>query len=72
MVKVKKNRLLLGFRYLPKSVISINYRLHIPVENINLIFFSLKYHMEIKVGEMIGIKVKERVRENDKVYKVVE
>jgi len=27
---------------------------------------------EAKVGELIGIKVKERVRENDKVYKVVE
>ncbi|MDY6880084.1 MAG: hypothetical protein V2J25_01400 [Desulfatiglans sp.] len=27
---------------------------------------------EAKVGDMIGLKVKERVRENDKVYKVVE
>ena len=27
---------------------------------------------EAKAGDMIGIKVKERVRENDKVYKVVE
>ncbi len=27
---------------------------------------------EAKVGELIGIQVKERVRENDKVYKVVE
>ncbi|MBW1769301.1 MAG: translation elongation factor-like protein [Deltaproteobacteria bacterium] len=27
---------------------------------------------EAKVGELVGIKVKERVRENDKVYKVVE
>lgn len=27
---------------------------------------------EAKVGDMIGVKVKERVRENDKVYKVVE
>ncbi|MFH1351100.1 MAG: translation elongation factor-like protein [Pseudomonadota bacterium] len=27
---------------------------------------------EAKVGDMVGIKVKERVRENDKVYKVVE
>ena len=27
---------------------------------------------EAKVGDLIGIKVKERVRENDKVYKVVE
>jgi hypothetical protein len=24
------------------------------------------------VGDLIGVKVKERVRENDKVYKVVE
>ena len=27
---------------------------------------------EAKTGDLIGIKVKERVRENDKVYKVVE
>ena len=27
---------------------------------------------EAKASDMIGIKVKERVRENDKVYKVVE
>ena len=27
---------------------------------------------EAKVGDLIGIKVKERVRENDKVYKVSE
>lgn len=27
---------------------------------------------EAKVGDLIGIKVKERARENDKVYKVVE
>ena len=27
---------------------------------------------EAKAGDLIGIKVKERVRENDKVYKVVE
>lgn len=27
---------------------------------------------EAKVGDLIGLKVKERVRENDKVYKVVE
>lgn len=27
---------------------------------------------EAKTGDMVGIKVKERVRENDKVYKVVE
>ena len=27
---------------------------------------------EAKPGDLIGIKVKERVRENDKVYKVVE
>jgi len=27
---------------------------------------------EAKVGDMVGLKVKERVRENDKVYKVVE
>ncbi|MFO8163925.1 MAG: translation elongation factor-like protein [Thermodesulfobacteriota bacterium] len=27
---------------------------------------------EAKVGDMIGIKVKERVRENDIVYKVVD
>jgi len=27
---------------------------------------------EAKLGDLIGIKVKERVRENDKVYKVVE
>lgn len=27
---------------------------------------------EANVGDLIGIKVKERVRENDKVYKVVE
>jgi putative protease len=26
---------------------------------------------EAKVGDLIGVKVKERVRENDKVYKVV-
>ncbi|MFH1124095.1 MAG: translation elongation factor-like protein [Pseudomonadota bacterium] len=27
---------------------------------------------EAKAGQMVGIKVKERVREGDKVYKVVE
>ena len=27
---------------------------------------------EAKQGDMVGVKVKERVRENDKVYKVVE
>ncbi len=27
---------------------------------------------EAKVGDLIGIRVKERVREHDKVYKVVE
>jgi putative protease len=27
---------------------------------------------EAKVGDFIGVKVKQRVRENDKVYKVVE
>ena len=27
---------------------------------------------EAAVGQLVGIKVKERVRENDKVYKVVE
>ena len=27
---------------------------------------------EAKVGDLVGIKVKERVRESDKVYKVVE
>lgn len=27
---------------------------------------------EAKVGDLIGVKVKERVRENDKVYKVEE
>ena len=27
---------------------------------------------EAKVGDLVGIKVKERVRENDKVYKEVE
>ena len=27
---------------------------------------------EAKTGDMVGIKVKERVRENDKVYKVVD
>ncbi len=27
---------------------------------------------EAKVGDLVGIKVKERVRENDKVYKVEE
>ena len=27
---------------------------------------------EAKVGDLVGVKVKERVRENDKVYKVVE
>jgi len=27
---------------------------------------------EAKVGDMIGLKVKERVRENDQVFKVVE
>lgn len=27
---------------------------------------------EAKVGALVGLKVKERVRENDKVYKVVE
>ena len=27
---------------------------------------------EAKAGDMVGIKVKERVRENDKVYKVLE
>lgn len=28
--------------------------------------------VEAKVGDLVGVKVKERVRENDKVYKVVE
>ena len=27
---------------------------------------------EARPGDMVGVKVKERVRENDKVYKVVE
>ena len=27
---------------------------------------------EAKVGDLVGVKVKDRVRENDKVYKVVE
>jgi len=27
---------------------------------------------EVRVGDLVGVKVKERVRENDKVYKVVE
>lgn len=27
---------------------------------------------EVKVGDLVGVKVKERVRESDKVYKVVE
>ena len=27
---------------------------------------------EAKEGDLVGIKIKERVRENDKVYKVVE
>jgi putative protease len=27
---------------------------------------------EAKAGDMVGIKVKDRVRENDKVYKVLE
>ena len=27
---------------------------------------------EAKLGDLVGIKVKDRVRENDKVYKVVE
>ena len=27
---------------------------------------------EAKVGDLVGVKVKERVRENDTVYKVVE
>jgi putative protease len=27
---------------------------------------------EAKVGDLVGLKIKERVRENDKVYKVVE
>jgi putative protease len=27
---------------------------------------------EAKAGDLIGVKVKERVRENDKVYRVVE
>ena len=27
---------------------------------------------EARVGDLVGVKVKERVRENDKVYKVVE
>ena len=27
---------------------------------------------EVKAGDLVGIKVKERVRENDKVYKVLE
>jgi putative protease len=28
--------------------------------------------VEAKVGDLVGVKVKERVRENDKVYKVVD
>jgi len=27
---------------------------------------------EAKVGDLVGLKVKERVRENDKIYKVVD
>ena len=27
---------------------------------------------EAKVGDLVGVKVKERLRENDKVYKIVE
>ncbi len=27
---------------------------------------------EAKVGDLVGLKIKERVRENDKVYKVVD
>ena len=27
---------------------------------------------EVKAGDLVGIKVKERVRENDKVFKVVD
>jgi len=27
---------------------------------------------EAKIGDLVGLKVKDRVRENDKVYKVVE
>jgi len=27
---------------------------------------------EVKTGDLVGLKVKERVRESDKVYKVVE
>ena len=27
---------------------------------------------EVKVGDLVGVKVKERVRENGKVYKIVE
>ena len=27
---------------------------------------------EVKIGDLVGVKVKDRVRENDKVYKVVE
>ena len=27
---------------------------------------------EVKVGDLVGLKVKERVREKDRVYKVVE
>jgi putative protease len=27
---------------------------------------------KVKAGDLVGIKVKERVRENDKVYKLVE
>ena len=27
---------------------------------------------DVKVGDLVGVKVKERVRENDTVYKVVE
>ena len=28
--------------------------------------------LEARAGDLVGVKVKERVRENDKVYKVVE
>ena len=41
-------------------------------EQVNSIEIDNQSVEEAKVGDMIGVKVKERVRENDIVYKVVD
>jgi putative protease len=52
----------------------LNYKGHTTdfTEEVTSIEISNEPVEEAKADDLIGIKVKERVRENDKVYKVVE